>query len=418
LSFLKKIGDLIQGNNTQVQESIEDTTLLPKFFTSPNKIMRTSTLPDATKFNSPAYYAIYHESRFISSIPSAPFNYYGFLLDLRRNIEDIGLYTQKEMQLTAHQGTDTEDRSYKGGFWGTFGQEKPAPKPKLFLQLCLLGLVLAVISLFWTLLIPQIFLQGAPSASTVNVIVVLDDVFEFVLYCGIGLAIICGIIYSIQRAHSLAIFGLLVTIEGWGVEFLAKIFPDEILGEFRRSPEKIVSHENFYVDLGLLVFDHNYNINSILREADFNYYVNNPGLREEWNKCLNILDQICNKYNPNGSSIIPTSQAMGNSTIKSDVENSNASEPTSEQIQAESWSNIGQKFVAQGDNEKALDAFQKSLELGPKNPLVWMNVGILLSSMEQKGEAIEAFKSAKLCAPPNWRKLPIVERALEKLLKE
>ena len=61
---------------------------------------------------------------------------------------------------------------------------------------------------------------------------------------------------------------------------------------------------------------------------------------------------------------------------------------------AEDWYKKGQELERKGSYEEAVKAYDKAIELNPKDIMVWLSKGIILSGLEQHNESIEAYETA------------------------
>ena len=59
-----------------------------------------------------------------------------------------------------------------------------------------------------------------------------------------------------------------------------------------------------------------------------------------------------------------------------------------------SWYGVGNARAKEGDNEDALIAYDKALEVDPNHVRAWNNKGIALSRLERFEEAIECYDKA------------------------
>lgn len=59
-----------------------------------------------------------------------------------------------------------------------------------------------------------------------------------------------------------------------------------------------------------------------------------------------------------------------------------------------SWYGMGNARAKEGDNEDALIAYDKALEVDPNHVSAWNNKGIILSRLERFEEAIECYDKA------------------------
>jgi Flp pilus assembly protein TadD len=68
---------------------------------------------------------------------------------------------------------------------------------------------------------------------------------------------------------------------------------------------------------------------------------------------------------------------------------------------ASHWLNLGIAMVNGGQYEEAFKAFDRSIELDPKNTETWNNRGIVLSILKRNKEAMQSFEKATSIDPRN-----------------
>lgn len=54
----------------------------------------------------------------------------------------------------------------------------------------------------------------------------------------------------------------------------------------------------------------------------------------------------------------------------------------------------GNKFISKGEYEKALESFDKSIELDSKRFESWYNMGIYLNNLERYEEALDSYNNS------------------------
>jgi cytochrome c-type biogenesis protein CcmH/NrfG len=98
-------------------------------------------------------------------------------------------------------------------------------------------------------------------------------------------------------------------------------------------------------------------------------------------------------------SLPPGSQGGGISSEQASrllaLENQVAANP--QDLQA--WTNLGNLYFDTNRFSKAINAYNRSLELDPNNANVWTDLGVMYRRNKQPGEAIRAFDRATSLAP-------------------
>jgi len=61
---------------------------------------------------------------------------------------------------------------------------------------------------------------------------------------------------------------------------------------------------------------------------------------------------------------------------------------------AEEWVKKGDELFLNGSSEEAVKAYDKAIELNPKEIAAWLSKGIILDGLERHNESIEAYETA------------------------
>ena len=63
-------------------------------------------------------------------------------------------------------------------------------------------------------------------------------------------------------------------------------------------------------------------------------------------------------------------------------------------MDAKEWLNKGNEFAKRGNYPKAIEAYDKAVEIDPQNAKAWYNKGVALGELERHQEALEAYDKA------------------------
>jgi len=98
---------------------------------------------------------------------------------------------------------------------------------------------------------------------------------------------------------------------------------------------------------------------------------------------------------PQGSTAKEQQAPLGLVSQIPDLEREAKLNPQSE----EAWIALGNAYFDVKDNQKAIDAYGKALEIDPKNANVWTDLGVMYRRNGQPQKAIEAFDKAIAADP-------------------
>ncbi len=65
-----------------------------------------------------------------------------------------------------------------------------------------------------------------------------------------------------------------------------------------------------------------------------------------------------------------------------------------ESMDAEEWLNKGNEFAERGNYKKAIEAYDKAIEIDPQYVWAWHGKGFALGKLERHQEALEAYDKA------------------------